>query len=145
MADRPGDYRVGYGNPPLHTRFRKGQSGNPRGRPRGAASLARLLQQALDRRVTIVEDGHERRVTQREAVIAQLVAKSAQADLRAIRLLLDMVQATEEPPAPAPDWLPPDGWAHEQLRLRLARLAAATTETDANSDPDPEPPTEEPQ
>jgi Family of unknown function (DUF5681) len=34
--DGEGDYRVGYGKPPLETRFKQGQSGNPRGRPRGA-------------------------------------------------------------------------------------------------------------
>jgi Family of unknown function (DUF5681) len=35
---RGGGYQVGYGKPPVHSRFRKGQSGNPRGRPRGPAA-----------------------------------------------------------------------------------------------------------
>ena len=42
------DYAVGYGKPPLHTRFRKGRSGNPRGRPKRATDLASLLSRALD-------------------------------------------------------------------------------------------------
>jgi Family of unknown function (DUF5681) len=48
MSDRPndegGDFEVGYGKPPLRTRFRKGQSGNPGGRPRGiTAGRAKAL------------------------------------------------------------------------------------------------------
>ena len=43
-----GDYRVGYGKPPLETRFKKGQSGNPGGRPRRARNLMTQLYRALD-------------------------------------------------------------------------------------------------
>jgi hypothetical protein len=42
------DYPVGYGKPPRHTRFVKGQSGNPRGHPPGAKNIKTLLTQALD-------------------------------------------------------------------------------------------------
>jgi S-adenosylmethionine/arginine decarboxylase-like enzyme len=48
---------VGYGKPPLHTRFKKGQSGNPRGRPRGAKNLSTLVSDALDQ--TVVVPGNE--------------------------------------------------------------------------------------
>jgi len=44
------DYEVGYGKPPHHTRFVKGQSGNPRGRPRGAKNMKTLLNKALNGR-----------------------------------------------------------------------------------------------
>ena len=37
------DYKVGYKKPPLHSRFKKGQSGNPRGRPRGAKNFSSVL------------------------------------------------------------------------------------------------------
>ena len=56
-APPPGGYEVGYSKPPLHTRFRKGQSGNPRGRPRnGAMERARkiVLEEAY-RTVTVRE------------------------------------------------------------------------------------------
>lgn len=87
---RPRDYEVGYGKPPRHTRFQKGQSGNPRGRPGGSKNLATLLSEALDERVAVVENGRRKRISKREAVIAQLVNQSAKADLRAIKILLDI-------------------------------------------------------
>jgi hypothetical protein len=110
-------YAVGYGKPPLHTRFRKGVSGNPRGRPRRKTDLASLLTEALDRR-----SASERRKprTQREAVIAALVEKSAAGDLRATKLLFDLMRQIG--PLPEPPASPEDD-PREILLQRLARLA----------------------
>jgi predicted phage terminase large subunit-like protein len=71
--EKPNDYKVGFGKPPRHSRFVKGRSGNPRGRPRGLKNLATLFSEALNERVTVVENGRRRKITKREAVIAQLV------------------------------------------------------------------------
>jgi hypothetical protein len=91
------DYEVGYGKPPRHTRFRKGQSGNPRGRPKEAKNLATLLKEALNERVIVAENGGRRKITMREAIIRQLVKRSATADLRATKILLDLVRDIEGP------------------------------------------------
>ena len=91
------DYEVGYGKPPRHTRFKKGQSGNPRGRPRGAKNLTTLLSEALNEPVIVTENGGRRKITKREAIITQLVNRSATADLRAIKILLDMLRDIEAP------------------------------------------------
>ena len=113
-------YAVGYGKPPLHTRFRKGRSGNPRGRPKRATDLASLLSRALDRRVPS-EEGHSE--TQREAIIAALVEKSAAGDLRATKLLFDLMRQIGPAAAPAPGSIAPEDDPREILLRRHARLA----------------------
>jgi Family of unknown function (DUF5681) len=95
QPDVENDYEVGYGKPPRHTRFGKGQSGNPRGRPAGSKNLKTLLSKALNQPVVITEDGGRRKISKREAIITQLVNRSAKADLRAIKILLDIVRDIE--------------------------------------------------
>jgi len=117
------DYQVGYGKPPLHSRFKKGQSGNPRGRPLFPKSLVADLLDAMNQRVVVAENGRRRRMTKRQAMIAQLVNKSATADLRATKMLLDMLRDLERQAEAAS----PDQPAHtdviEQLKAKLRRLA----------------------
>jgi hypothetical protein len=119
------DYEVGYGKPPRYTRFAKGQSGNPRGRPAGAKNFTTLLSEALNETVTVTENGKRRKVSKREAIIAQLVNRSAMADLRAIKLLFDIVRDLEHPTEAASPEAAASGEADhkviEQLRARFAK------------------------
>ena len=94
MADDEHDYKVGPGRPPLHTRFRKGQSGNPGGRSK--KKLHALLADALNEPAFLTIDGERRQITKREAVVHQLVNKSASADLRATKMLFDMIKDVEQ-------------------------------------------------
>ena len=55
------DYEVGYKKPPQHTRFKQGQSGNPRAKPKRSHDFASLLTEILDERVTMTENGQPRR------------------------------------------------------------------------------------
>ena len=89
------DYAVGYGKPPLHTRFQKGKSGNPKGRPRGKKNMSTLLSAALDAAIIVVENGRRKKISKREAIITQLVNKSASADLKATQIVLAMLQDVE--------------------------------------------------
>ena len=117
-------YEVGYGKPPRHTRFAKGQSGNPRGRPAGAKNLRTLLSEALNETVLVTENGGCRKVTKRQAIITQLVNRSATADFRAIKILLDIVRDIErqaEPTAPeTSDFSEADEKVLEQIRARFS-------------------------
>jgi hypothetical protein len=117
------DYEVGYGKPPRHTRFGKGQSGNPRGRSRGTKNLKTLLSEALNEPVIVTENGGHRKVSKREAIVTQLVNRSATADLRAIKILLDILRDLEgqtDPAAPeTSSFTAADEKVIEQLRRRL--------------------------
>ena len=92
MADKKDDYEVGYGKPPQNTRFKKGQSGNPRGRAPGAKNMKTLLTKALNELVVVTDNGGRRMVTKREAIVTQLVNRSAKADFKAIQILLGMLR-----------------------------------------------------
>jgi hypothetical protein len=89
------DYPVGYGKPPEHSRFQKGVSGNSRGRPRGAKNLMILVVEALDQQVTVTENGRRRKISKREAIVAQLVNRSIKADHKAMQMLFGLVQEIE--------------------------------------------------
>jgi hypothetical protein len=94
MAEGTRDYAVGYGKPPAHSRFAKGRSGNPNGRPRGK-SLAALLRAALDEPVTVEISGRRRRLTKGEAILASLVDGAVAAEPRSTRLLLQFALKLE--------------------------------------------------
>lgn len=83
---------VGYKRPPLATRFQKGKSGNPRGRPRGSRREI-PYDAVLGQMVTIREDGRERRVTAAEAFILQLTQKGLAGDSAAARGALAAIEA----------------------------------------------------
>jgi hypothetical protein len=90
MAEGERDYKVGPGRPPLHTRFKKGQSGNPGGRRK--KDLPALLADALNETIFVTIDGERRKITKREAVVRQLVDKSTTADMRATKMLFDTMK-----------------------------------------------------
>jgi hypothetical protein len=96
------DYKVGYKKPPLHTRFKKGQSGNPRGRPRGAKNFSSVLNDALNERVVVTENGTSRKISKRELGIRQLVNKFAMAEAQATKMLLGLMLERERLVAAAP-------------------------------------------
>jgi hypothetical protein len=96
------DYKVRYKKPPLHTRFKKGQSGNPRGRPRGAKNFSSVLNDALNQPVFVTENGRRRKISKRELGIRQLVDKFAMAEIQATRMLLGLTLERERLLAAAP-------------------------------------------
>ena len=91
-----GDYEVGYGRPPPHTRFKPGQSGNPKGRARGARDVKTLLEEALRQefleKVTVVEGGKRRTMTKLQVIVKTNANKAAKGEGRPLRELLALAQ-----------------------------------------------------
>ena len=120
------DYKVGYGKPPRHTRFEPGRSGNPRGRPPGAKNLQTLLNKALNELVIVTENGGRRKISKREAIVTQLVNRSAKADYKAIQILLGMLRDIEGHADPGSADPAPFTEADAQIIQRIrARLRGA--------------------
>lgn len=88
-------YKIGYGKPPEHTRFKPGQSGNPKGKPRGAKNLATIVGNAIKQKVVVTENGKRRSVSKLEVAITQLANKAATGDQKALQQLLPLVHLIE--------------------------------------------------
>jgi hypothetical protein len=128
MARTP--YEVGFGKPPRSPQFKPGQSGNPAGRPRGAKNFATAIEQELDARVTITENGRRRRISKREVIAKHLVNKAAGGDLKAIPLLLNEARAREGNSAnPAADAVLDTPEDQKVLDSVLRRLRSSSPET----------------
>ncbi len=91
MSDE--NYDVGYGRPPKHTQFKKGQSGNPKGRKKGARGLKTDLRAELNERIEITENGKTVKLTKQQLMVKQLAAKAIKGDVRAIGKLADLTIA----------------------------------------------------
>ena len=121
-ADKQRNYEVGYGKPPRHTRFTKGQSGNPRGRARGAKNLKTLLIDTLNELVVVAENGRRRTINKRHAFIKQIVNHALKGDWRAAKLVIDMLHDTDggsEPETAESSFDAADEKVIEQLKARL--------------------------
>jgi hypothetical protein len=102
MSETERECAANYRQPPLNTCFKTGQSGNPRGRPvnNTAALLAAALNEMARGRPS-PRTASAGRSPERKAVIAQLVNESASADLRATKMLIDMLRSIEKRAEPA--------------------------------------------
>jgi hypothetical protein len=67
------DSGVGFGKPPEHTKFKKGHSGNPAGRPKGSRNLKTLINRELNTTITIEQTGKKRKISRKEALVKSLV------------------------------------------------------------------------
>ena len=95
-----GTYRIGYAKPPLHTRFKKGQSGNPAGRPKGIQSIGWKISKELSKSVRTRRGNKPTKVTKRELNVLQVVNKALRGDVRALALILRKARAAEPPVPP---------------------------------------------
>lgn len=87
--------RVGYGRPPRHSRFKPGQSGNPKGRPRGSRNTSTIVCEVLDRKIIVKSAGRQTKMDIREAMITRAVEAGLQGNLKAMEFVLKHDERTK--------------------------------------------------
>lgn len=82
------EYKIGYGKPPENTKFKEGKSGNPKGRPKGSKNTYNLLNEILNQKLEVVENGKKIKISKKSAMLTQLINKGVKGDIKAITALL---------------------------------------------------------
>ena len=93
------NYEIGYGKPPKESQFTPGQSGNKKGRPKNSRNTYTLLNDVLEQKINIKENGRDLKISKKLAMLMQLVNKAVKGDTKAISALLPhmlMADAKEE-------------------------------------------------
>jgi hypothetical protein len=92
----PNKYEVGYGRPPKQSQFMKGQSGNPKGRPKGSKSVASMFNQITRELINVTENGRTKTVTRLEAVLHRMTNEALSGNTRVMREFVQLSRAFEE-------------------------------------------------
>lgn len=87
-------YEVGYGKPPVATRFKPGQSGNPKGRKKGSLAIGTLLKMKLEEKVAVIEGGKERKLSRQELIVHKVLNGVMKGDPKAMQAFFTMAKAT---------------------------------------------------
>lgn len=89
-------YEVGYCKPPVHTRFKPGQSGNPSGRVKGSKNLKSLFHQILNEQIPLQDGAQTKKVTKAEALMRRLIIGALKGDSRSLMTLMRIAEQTGE-------------------------------------------------
>ena len=126
MSNGPDQTRPSRRNPPVNTRFKPGESGNPRGRPKGRKNLETVIEKELAKRVTVTENGRTRKVTKREVIVQRLVHDSMKGQHKAtdlvLRLYRDLCGADDAESAASTEVKQPDKATLQRIKKRLELL-----------------------
>lgn len=121
---KDGDYEVGYGKPPKHTRFKKGQSGNPKGRPKGCQNTRIELENLLNQQIIAQENGKTKTLTVRKAVLQKIVHDALKGVRHAQEMLFKLTNRylPDEADNPVPPEVDRDRRNAEIIREYTARI-----------------------
>ena len=90
MSKDDDDYQVGKGRPPKHSRYKKGQSGNPSGRRR-LPDVAQAAARVLEQKISVTQDGVRKKMPGIDALLSKAFAKALTGDMRAAEFLIKIV------------------------------------------------------
>ncbi len=98
------EYEVGYGKPPRHTRFQPGQSGNPRGRPKGTKNLKTDLMEELSEKIVIREGDRSQKISKQRALVKSVLNRGIKGDARATSIALSAMMRLLDTGEGAPEF-----------------------------------------
>lgn len=123
------DYSVGYRRPPKATQFAAGESGNPKGRPKGSRTIGAVLRDIIQQKIVVTENGKTQRIAALEVMLRRLVNDAMRSDAKAMKVLLTLVDRYAET---------------TEAKVQLGELMAEDQEILAQYLPDPSEPAPEP-
>lgn len=141
------DYKVGYRKPPKDTQFKKGQSGNPQGRPKGSCNFSTDLKDTLKEPVRLTKGGKPKTVSTQLATLWRLREKALAGDARSLDRYIELARTyNDEEIAAAVKLSQSDAEileAYNEQQLRRAEEAPPDDNNDARDDaasdaPEPE-------
>ncbi len=88
---------IGHGNPPRHSQFKKGQSGNPRGRPKGRKDFATMVDEALYARIRVRDQGRHKTLTMLEAILLRIRKGALEGDPKCIDRIFRLMPLIQKP------------------------------------------------
>jgi len=113
-------YEIGYKRPPKAGQFKKGRSGNPKGRPKGSNNFVTLLEQELGQSIVVNENGKKKTVSRMQAMVKRMVSGALQGETRAMLTLVEILRRTGRFDDTTIDTLLPENY-EEILNAYVAR------------------------
>jgi hypothetical protein len=102
--------KTGYRRPPTESQFKKGVSGNPKGRPKGSSNFKTLLEKELAQKIVVTENGRRKSLTRLQAVVKRLVAGGLQGDQKQLLALVEVLRRMGSVGPAEPEALLPDNY-----------------------------------
>ena len=93
MAPKAPEYSVGYGRPPIHSRFKPGRSGNAKGRPKGSCNVKAELKKVYTDKIVMHEGGKKRHVSRIKALLLRQWERGIKGDERAAQAAIANAKA----------------------------------------------------
>jgi hypothetical protein len=103
-------YDIGYKRPPKSGQFKKGKSGNSKGRPKGSKNFLTLLEKELSQSITVNENGKKKTVSRLQAMVMRMVAGALQGEPKALLTLVDILRRTGQMSQAEPESLLPEDY-----------------------------------
>jgi Family of unknown function (DUF5681) len=127
-------YEVGYGKPPQHSRFKKGQSGNPAGGKKGPRSFDDFVDRVISEKMRVTKDGRKRKMPKMEAIANTVVNKALAGDMKAIIYVMNRRSGAQDNAAPLVDGATASALAKAVLDDYLANLQIGSYSADTPFD-----------